>query len=336
MMLYRTGFHLVKRPVKTKELVKISVRPLAWHDLPTLFRYRRRVLCTDSALALTRGSPLGLLAVLAHLDPSRGVYTGVLPARVGDSTLFGQMIYTPGSRSAHVSFLLPADDLNQPDLTLLLENLAVQAGGWGANHLLAEVEESGQTLDAIRRAGFSVYAWQRIWKFTSPIETRRVGLWQPATSLDEIPLRNLYQSLVPPLVQAAEPFTAQPVQRLVYRQEDELLAYTEVIYGPEGIYLQPVIHPAVASAEELLFSLVAQQPSLPSRPVYLAARSYQAWLEPALSRLAGEVAPRQALMVKHLVVMQRTPLLSPRRSVLEKYNPEASVPLVQNSTIHKN
>ena len=35
-------------------------------------------------------------------------------------------------------------------------------------------------------------------------------LWQPATSVDEMMIRNLYQSLVPPLVQSAEPLSLAP------------------------------------------------------------------------------------------------------------------------------
>ena len=77
------------------------------------------------------------------------------------------MQYTAGDRSAHIVFLMPDEGLNQPELAGLLENLAVQAGQWGAFHLLAEVEENSCAMDGLRRSGFSVYAWQRIWKFAA-------------------------------------------------------------------------------------------------------------------------------------------------------------------------
>jgi hypothetical protein len=122
---------------------------------------------------------------------------------------------------------------------------------------------------------------------------------------------------------------------MVYRQEDDILAYAEIIHGPQGIYLQPVVHPAVKDLDNVLASLVAQQPGTPARPIYLAARSYQAWLESPLYRLNAQVTPRQALLVKHLAVTQRAGLLI-RHPVTEKYKPEATVPMVQHSQIYKN
>jgi len=316
----------------------INIRPFAWHDLLTLYRFRHRVLCTESARVLTRGSPLGPLAMLTHLDPTRGIYTGVCPARSGESALIGQVVYTPGERSARISFLLPADDLDHPSLSSLLEALAEMAGSWGAFNLLAEVEERHPSLDAIRQSGFSVYAWQTIWQVVPPAQADTEA-WQPASPADEIAIRSLYQLLVPPLVQSAEPFPAngvsRPDSRLVYRQAGDMLAYAEAVTGPQGIYLQPVIHPAVENADEILAGLLARLPGPAQRPIYLAARSYQAWLESSLQRLGGLVSPRHALLVKHLAIAQRVNLLA-RQPAREIYTTDVAVPLVQHSTIHDN
>jgi hypothetical protein len=273
--------------------------------------------------------------MLSRLNPTSGSFTGVCPDEDHDAPLMGQLIYTPGKRSARITFLLPADDLDRPALNNLLESLAVQAGEWGAYHLLAEVDETSPALEPMRHSGFNIYAWQTIWQFSSPKEEHYKGIWQPSTSIDEIAIRNLYQSLVPPLVQGAEPYPEHNSERLVYREDDEIVAYTDAVYGPEGIYLLPTIHPGVKDLVAVLASLVSQQPSIPARPVYVVARSYQAWLESSLQRLDGAVAPRQALMVKHLVIPLRA-LKMARRSVVGKYVPEATVPLVQHSTINKN
>lgn len=290
---------------------------------------------TDSALALTRGSPVGPLAILTHLDPTRGIFTGVCPSSNGQPTLIGQTIYPAGERSARISFLLPADRLESPSLSGLLDGLAEVAGGWGAFHLLAEVEESSPALDPIRDNGFNIYAWQSIWRFPPDGSFPRSERWQPATPLDEVAIRSLYQLLVPPLVQSAEPIPAHSVQRLVYRERGEIQAYADAVHGPHGTYLQPVVHPAVEELDAMLGDLLARQPALPQRPVYVAARSYQAWLEPSLQRLRGESSPRQALLVKHLAVAQRAAMVA-RQPAREIYNPEATVPLIQHSTIHDN
>ncbi len=300
----------------------------------TLYRLRRKLLCTNNSLALTRGSPVGPVAMLTHFDPTRGIFTGVCPSRNGQSALVGQVIYAAGERSARISYLLPADGLDHPALSYLLEALAETAGSWGAFHLLAEIDEFSTALDPVRDNGYNVYAWQTIWKFQAN-EQRHADLWQAATPTDEVAVRSLYQLLVPPLVQSAEPFPMQVGQRQVYRQDGDILAYADVLYGPQGIYLQPVVHPAVENLDAVLGDLFARQPSLPQRPLYVAARSYQAWLEPSLRRLQGAPSPRYAMLVKHLAVAQRAVMLA-RQPVRELYNPEATVPLIQHSTINDN
>jgi hypothetical protein len=320
----------------------MSARSFAWHDIITFYRYRHQLVCTDSAQALTNGSPVGPMALLARLNPSVGSYTGIFSAG-GVTPLVGHMRYVVGDRSAHILFLMPEDGLNQPGLINLLEHLAAQAGAWGAFHLLAEIEETSCALEGMRRSGFSVYAWQRIWKYSpSKDNTTANGSasagpknghsgWRPAASVDEISIRNLYQALVPPLVQSAEPLTSRKLPGWVYQHEGETLAYVEGTYGPQGIYLQPLIHPAVENVSQLLAGLLDRQPTLLGRPIFLAIRSYQAWLETVVRDLECQVGPRQALMVKHLVLHQRDALPA-RHLVLEKYTTEPTAPMIHNST----
>lgn len=293
------------------------------------------MLYTDSELALTRGNPAGPLALLAYLDPTRDNFSAVTTPKDGQSALMGQMRHTPGHRSAHISYLLPADELDQPSLPELIEILAVQAGSWGASNLLAEVEETSPALDPVRNSGFSVYGWQTVWSLPAQTGARASGPWQLASPSDDTHARTLYQQLVPLLVQAAEPYAPGKGPRLVYRHRGEILAYAEAAVGPQGVYVNPVIHPAVRDVQPLLAGLLTQIPQSFGRPLYLVVRSYHAWLEPTLHHMKAIAAPRQALLVKHLTVLQRVPLLA-RKSVREAYKPEASVPLIQHSTIHKN
>jgi hypothetical protein len=149
--------------------------------------------------------------------------------------------------------------------------------------------------------------------------------------LDEIALRSLYQSLVPPLVQSAEPFVLNSHQGLVYRHKHgEVQGYVESRRGPRGVYLQPVIHPDVEDSQGLLVDLLQALPALYlGRPVYIAVRSYQSWLEAALEDLHGQAAPRQALFVKHLASAQRV-LATNKRLVMEKQQAEPTAPMVNN------
>ena len=282
---------------------------------------------------LTHGSPMGPAGVFDHLHPARGVATMVAPARVGGQKLIGQMRYLLGTRSAHLSFLMPASAAGSANLPNLLERLAQQAGEWGAFNLLGEIDEHSQAFEGMRKAGFVVYAWQRIWQMPSQDGSNhreRTAVWQPAAAVDEIPIRNLYQSIVPPLVQSAEHLSDHRLQGLVYRQGGEVLAYIEGIYGPRAIYLYPVAHPDLENAAELLCNLPSHLLTRLGRPVYIAVRSYQAWLEVALDELNASVSPRQALMVKHLALAQRAAQTNPRLAVLENRQAEPSAPMVQN------
>ena len=174
------------------------------------------MLCTDSALALTRGSPIGPLALLWQLDPAWETFTGVC-APDGSTAVIGQVHYTPGERSARMAFITPDDEIDQTGLLSLLDSLAARSGSWGAANLLAEVDESSPALEGMRRTGFCVYGWQTVYQFpTGLTDEQQEGPWQPAQPVDEIALRGLYQSLVPPLVQAAEPYQPGGVPRLVY------------------------------------------------------------------------------------------------------------------------
>ena len=54
------------------------------------------------------------------------------------------------------------------------------------------------------------------------------------------------------------------------------------------------------NVSQVLTSLLIHQRNPLGRPIYMAIRSYQAWLENVLADLGGSAGPRQALMVKHL------------------------------------
>ena len=297
-----------------------------------LVRYRNQVLSLDSALSLTRGNPVGLMGALSQLNPRRDSFTGVVPASDCDPKLIGQMCYTQGQRSARLSFMAPGDAGGSPGIADLLDGLTCQAGDWGAFNLLAEADEHHPIFENLRRSNFFVYAWQRIWRFMPSAQGKKgvSNRWRTASPLDEIALRSLYQALVPPLVQSAEPFIFRPHQGLVYRQNSEVMGFIEGRRGPRGVYLQPVIHPDVEDARGLLVDLLQSLPGLyQGRPVYIAVRSYQSWLEAALEELHGQVSPRQALFVKHLASAQRV-LATNKRLVLEKHQAEPTAPMVNN------
>jgi hypothetical protein len=189
--------------------------------------------------------------------------------------------------------------LNDPELPALIEHLTIQAGEWKAFHVLAEVEESSDVFPALRMAGFSVYAWQKLWDVTL-IEKTEAGSrpgWKRMQSVDLPTVQSLHYQIVPPLLHPVEP-ASNRVTGFVYSAD--IKCYASVTSGMYGIVLTPLIHPDEHHVSEKISALVASLPDRRGRKVYLNVRSYQTWLEPVLEDLGALASPRQAVMVKHL------------------------------------
>ncbi|MFH1446755.1 MAG: hypothetical protein ABIG43_05005, partial [Chloroflexota bacterium] len=90
-----------------------------------------------------------------------------------------------------------------------------------------------------------------------------------------------------------------------YNAEGVLQGYADMVYGPRGIWILPIIHPTTADNPEVLLGLLSELPFPGKRPVYVCVRSYQTWLEDGLNRMEAEVSPEQVLMVKHLALKQK-------------------------------
>lgn len=291
-----------------------------------------QTLSLDSVLSMTRGNPLGVIAVLSHLDPAHGIYTGVCEAEGDLDPFIGQIRYVMGSRAARMSFLGPTNAINALALPALLEHLAVQAGAWGAYHLLAEVDEHNPLFESFRQAGFSIYSWQRVWLCTHlPEESMPSAYWRDAEA-ESPAVRSLVQSVVPALLQPMEtPPSNHPQGWLARNGNGDVIAYVEIIYGPRGIWLQPYIHPAAENVPALLLDLLRGLPHRYNRPVYLCVRSYQAWLESTLQEVTEDVSPRQAVMVKHLAVQERIQN-TVRIPTLENVHTETTAPVARSET----
>lgn len=306
----------------------MSIRPFDWRDLPALHRYRQQSVFLHSSLVLTRGPMLISGAMLSTLTAAMGLFTSV-SVEDGDKghLLIGQAIHTLGSQCAQLTFLTPEEALETAVLPPLLEHMSTQAVERGAFRLLADVNEDIQAFEVLRQAGFAIYARQRIWQLAGqPVGQSKPTPWREAEERDLIPVRSLYANLIPGLVQQVEPFPAERLHGLVYREGDDLLAYVELKYGRRGIWAQPFVHPDLEDVSERLGDLLPNLSSRLSRPVYFCVRSYQAWLEAPLESLGATPNPRQAMMVKHLAIPQKA-LRALTLPALEGGRPEVTAPI---------
>ena len=281
----------------------MTIRPLDLLDIPIISRYRNDVLTLDSTRALTRGHPLGAMGLLAYVNPARHLYSAI--ANGGESALLGGVIHSRGETFAKLLYLAPSSHLDDRQLPDLIEHLAIQAGEWKAFHVMAEVDETSEVFPALRMAGFSVYAWQKLWDVsliekagTTPYrETSQRSGWRRVQSVDLPVVQSLHYQIVPPLLHPVEP---APNRVAGFVHSENMKCYASVTSGIYGIVLTPLIHPDEHHVGEKIAALVASLLDRGGRPVYLNVRSYQTWLEPALQDLGAQASPRQAVMVKHL------------------------------------
>jgi len=273
----------------------MSIRRLDILDLPILARYRGTALTLDSARALTRGHPLGTVGFLTYFNPARHLYSAI--ANGDGFRVFGGIIHRRGDPFAKLLYLAPASQLDHPELPDLIAHLTEEAGRWGTFHVIAELDETSQAFTALRRAGFSVYAWQRMWNVSKIAEAGSRSDWQPVKSTDLPAVQSLYHQIVPPLMHPVEP---APNRAVGFVCANGLKCFASLTSGPQGILLTPLMHPEVTDVGERLAALVNGLSGRRGRQVYLCVRSYQTWLEPALEDLGAQAAARQAVMVKRL------------------------------------
>ncbi len=273
----------------------MSIRPLALLDLPYIYRFRDEAIGLDTARTLTRGNPLGAGRLLAYMNPARHVY-GAIANGEHDSVL-GGIIHSSDDAYAKLLYLAPVSNLGHPELPALIENLSAQAGAWGAFHVLAEVDELSDAFVPLRKSGFSVYAWQRMWDVSEVARAGSGSEWMRVKSVDLHAIQSLYHQIVPPLLQPVE---LQPRTPLGWMSNDGPKCYVSATHGMYGIVLTPLIHPEANDVSAKLASLIGNLPDRRNRPVYVCVRSYQAWLEPVLADLGAKAGGRQAVMVKHL------------------------------------
>jgi len=273
----------------------MSIRPLALLDLPYLYSFREEAVGLDTARRLTRGNPLGAVGLLSYVNPARHIYGAI--ANGNKESVVGGIIHSPDETFAKMLYLAPASQLSHPDLPGLIDNLSAQAGSWGAFHVLAEVDELSAAFVSLRKSGFSVYAWQRMWDVSDIVEASQEFDWMKVKSVHLPSVQSLYHQIVPPLLQPMEP---QPKSANGWMCNEGEKCYVSLTQGVYGMVLSPLIHPEATNVSEKLASIITKLPDRRSKPVYVCVRSYQAWLEPVLADLGAKGADRQAVMVKHL------------------------------------
>ena len=303
------------------------IRPFELRDIPLLHRYRQRGLFLDSIPTLTWGRalvPAG--AVVSPISAAMGVFTAYYQDdEKTHEPVIGQITHSNGAPFAHFTYLAPDTAIESPIVSPLLESLIKRVGERGAQSLIAEVDEDSQTFEALRKANFSIFSRQTLWRINDIEIPENTGNdWQKSTPVDEVNIWRLYNAVVPTLVQNVEPSPAGQMNGWVHYQGGELLAFIAMVQGPRGVWLQPFFHPEMEDVGNKLTGLIATLDPKSSRPLFFCLRSYQAWFTSTLETIGAEPGQNQAVMVRRLAVPIKKPVLSPLPQIQQGTEPKTT------------
>jgi len=272
--------------------------------------------------------------LLGYLRMDYSTYSGIALPGKGSLPFIGQIKLNQGDQNARLSFLAPESNLIDRGLLALLDHLVWECGGRGALRLLAEIDEESPLLEMLRLSGFGIYGRQQVWRFATTIQPDgKEQPWRSFQPIDQHNLNSLYHTVVPPLMQSAEAIDKRPFRGFVYHVDGEMLAFVESLDGPKGVFLNPVVHPNIHEPEKIFSALLHFVNSSSSRPIYVAVRDYQSWLNSAAENLGGSPGSRKILLVRYLINHQRVNVPATIRKVLESHSTEPTSPIMQNTTL---
>lgn len=293
----------------------VNTRTAKLRDIPLVKRLAESGIVLDSELYFTRAADGPDSAVFSSIVlPQRGLLT--LVARCDGEHVVGQIRLKPSEHLAQIVYIAPPLDEDTHDTAWLriLDAMAAEAGKRGAHILTAEVDESSQLFQTMRRAGFAVYARQEIWRRLpgeGPLPAPPVALAEE-TDADALDIQLLYCNIVPRLVQQIA-VPARDSAGLVYRQDNHIQGYIAMSEGRHGIYIVPYLHPDILFTEvsAILAGAVARSSNANRLPVYVCMRRYQDWLGDTLVELGFERWTEQAVMVRHITAGIRQASFAP-------------------------
>lgn len=291
----------------------------------------------NSVLKFTYGSPFGFWWMASQFDPAQAVHT-ILFQRDDGVEYIGQVRILSHAKRSYLTLLGGNEEIIPEDLSLIVKDLTARSQRMGAVHLVAEVDHKHPLLEKMKACGFGISAWQDIWQFPHPQDLRtgknQLGEWCPLAEVDWWQACQLLHAVTPPISQMIDLPTRYLSRYWVCHKETRIIAFADIRYGPQGIWIQPTFDPEVSHCPDLLSDLIHSLPGRLTRPIFLSIRSYQSWLFRSIELLGADYVAHQAILVKHLgsYVIE----YSPSELIhLEKRKVKPSNPVAPSQTYQK-
>jgi hypothetical protein len=295
------------------------IRTFDLRDLALVSQIENQGTSLYAELALTR-HPRPLQSALAGFFSlsGHGLRTYVLREDNDECKMCGliQLRDRRDRKYSVITFIAPGVQVNSHTHEVwehLLDHAAAQTGKLGVQHIVAEVPEDSEAIEVLHRAGYAIYVRQDIYRLNQRRDTVLAEpLLRSCQSSDEWGVHQLYHNTVPRLAQltdgAPRMYRSGAVRGYVLDDQQEVAAYLQVRRGPDGAWLNLLVHPR---AEARAAAIVDYGLSLFgvnwNAPIYCGVRRYQEWLSYPLKALGFEHHSSTVIMVKHLVSLFQEP-----------------------------
>jgi hypothetical protein len=302
--------------------VNSSPRALTWRDLPLLYRYREQALCLDSRRAVIGGPGLVSGALVALFSAATGMAVVAADA-AGEAPLVALAEHSPQEGIARLLYLAPESDLSpKTALAPLVEALIAHPALGGARALLADAPQTAAWLPALRRAGFRVFARQRLWQMPAEFPAKDKQGWRWPRAEERWAAERLYINLTPPLARHLLPSPAAAPTAVVYLENGEVRGVARWVAGPRGVWAAPWLDPDIPAPCDALRALaVFLHPG--NKPLYIAVRDAKVWLEGALQTLGAHAGEPLALLARWM--MQPQPALETALASAQREAPQPTL-----------
>jgi hypothetical protein len=283
------------------------VRSFSIRDFAKLQKNRDSGTFLNSRRTLLWGKGLiSVGALSAPISNTTGVFTAISQTADGIPCV-GQAIHSTGAQFAYFTFLTQNENSETISPIEVIQNLSHQAGERGAFCMISEVDEESVAFNIFKKAKFNVFSHQQIWEINNNSDLKNgKSQWQEASSEDEFNIGKLYNAIVPAMVQKIEAPPWKSHKGFVNYQDNQLMAFVEIISGPNGVWVQPYIHPDLDHPKKYLIQLFNLLGNRSRKPIFICIRAYQSWLNSRLESMSANLISNQVLMAKHMTIKYKT------------------------------
>ncbi|MBN2258256.1 MAG: hypothetical protein JW704_10605 [Anaerolineaceae bacterium] len=239
----------------------------------------------------------------SQFDPGQTILTLLYQQGEGMETI-AQVRATSQEQLGYLTLLGGSAVIQENTLAVILGDMVERTQRLGVMHLIAEVDHKHPLLEKMKFCGFTVSAWQDIWKLGDQVSNssslESAGEWCPLAEVDWWQVTQLLQANIPPISQITDLPARFRSRFWVCHKAERIIAFADVRSGPHGIWIHPLFDPEVSRVGDLLCDLTQCLPARLSRPMYLSIRSYQSWLFRSIEMMNADYNSHQAILVKHL------------------------------------